>query len=185
MVSPDNGVESRGRNHKILPKFLNRLMGMKVPIQNALFAYFTSTLDAIITGEKRRGNYDFGIKDLGSRGEDVTLDIVNTYNVAHATGSASIKVTTVKADRGLAWEEVQKKLFEKTDRHSGVYRSLKSECVSLIIHVIGNTYQEYRPNLGQTSTHTLAEIHTKFSKLGLPQAEKDWRYQHEFALAVR
>ena len=47
-----------------ISKFLNRLLGLEVSLQNALFQYFTSTLDAVIQQAKRNGRYDEGI--LGS-----------------------------------------------------------------------------------------------------------------------
>lgn len=42
-------------------KFLNRLLGMKVEIQNALFQYFMDTMDSVIARAKRLGNFDSGI----------------------------------------------------------------------------------------------------------------------------
>ena len=36
-----------------ISKFLNRILGMRVKHQNALFDYFTNTLDAVIMEEKK------------------------------------------------------------------------------------------------------------------------------------
>ena len=44
-----------------ISKFLNRLLGLEVSLQNALFQYFTNTLEAVILQAKRNGRYDEGI----------------------------------------------------------------------------------------------------------------------------
>ena len=44
-----------------ISKFLNRLLGLEVSLQNALFQYFTNTLEAVIQQAKRNGRYDEGI----------------------------------------------------------------------------------------------------------------------------
>lgn len=42
-------------------KFLNRILGMEVHQQNALFQYFADTLGAVIQEAKKNGRYDMGI----------------------------------------------------------------------------------------------------------------------------
>lgn len=42
-------------------KFLNRILGMEVHQQNALFQYFSDTLNAVIQNAKKNGRYDMGI----------------------------------------------------------------------------------------------------------------------------
>lgn len=42
-------------------KFLNRILGMAVQQQNALFQYFSDTLAAVIQEAKKNGRYDMGI----------------------------------------------------------------------------------------------------------------------------
>ena len=42
-------------------KFLNRILGLEVELQNALFRYFNDTMDAVIKQAKRSGRYDSGI----------------------------------------------------------------------------------------------------------------------------
>ena len=44
-----------------ISKFLNRLLGVQVAVQNALFQYFTDTLAAICLQAKRNGRWDMGI----------------------------------------------------------------------------------------------------------------------------
>ena len=44
-----------------ISKFLNRILGMEVALQNDLFKYFSDTLTAIILDAKRSGRWDMGI----------------------------------------------------------------------------------------------------------------------------
>ena len=56
-----------------MPRFLNRLLGLPVELQNTVFSYFSDTLHAIIVEAKRCGKYDGGIMDFGASGEHVEL----------------------------------------------------------------------------------------------------------------
>lgn len=44
-----------------MSRFLNRILGIKVELQNRLFAYFMKTLSVVIQQEKRNGHWDEGI----------------------------------------------------------------------------------------------------------------------------
>lgn len=44
-----------------MPRFLNRILGLRVDLQNQLFDYFTETLDEAIYKAKKAGQYDLGI----------------------------------------------------------------------------------------------------------------------------
>lgn len=55
------GVLSLDKDYNNISKFLNRILGMPVELQNRLFKYFTDTLAAIITQAKKMGRFDLGI----------------------------------------------------------------------------------------------------------------------------
>lgn len=44
-----------------ITKFLNRILGLEVHKQNALFQYFSETFDHLIEMDKKEGKYDMGI----------------------------------------------------------------------------------------------------------------------------
>jgi len=44
-----------------MSKFLNRILGIEVELQNKLFRFFTDTLTTVILEQKRRGAWDMGI----------------------------------------------------------------------------------------------------------------------------
>lgn len=49
------------KDYNNIGKFLNRILGMEVQQQNALFQYFSDTLAAVIQEAKKNGRYDMGI----------------------------------------------------------------------------------------------------------------------------
>lgn len=55
------GVLSLDKDYNNISKFLNRILGMPVELQNRLFKYFTDTLAAIIGQAKKMGRFDLGI----------------------------------------------------------------------------------------------------------------------------
>ena len=52
------------KDYNNISKFLNRLLGIKVKVQNALFDYFNETLSAVILQAKRNGRWDVGIQGI-------------------------------------------------------------------------------------------------------------------------
>lgn len=55
------GVLSLDKDYNNISKFLNRILGMPVDLQNRLFKYFTDTLEANIGQAKKQGRFDLGI----------------------------------------------------------------------------------------------------------------------------
>lgn len=49
-----------------MTRFLNRILGLPVGLQNKLFNYFTDTLGALIQQAKRMGKWDNGILGMSS-----------------------------------------------------------------------------------------------------------------------
>lgn len=49
------------KEYNNISKFLNRILGMPVELQNRLFKYFTDTLEATINQAKKLGRFDLGI----------------------------------------------------------------------------------------------------------------------------
>ncbi|XP_047426383.1 protein strawberry notch homolog 1 isoform X3 [Mugil cephalus] len=60
-VEDRSGTLSLDKDYNNIGKFLNRILGMEVQQQNALFQYFSDTLAAVIQEAKKNGRYDMGI----------------------------------------------------------------------------------------------------------------------------
>merc|ERR550539_1540716 len=107
------GMLQLDKGHNDMSKFLNRILGMKVERQNALFKYFADTLNAIINQAKRTGKYDQGILDVGLTDEDM-VELVKTHTFVrkHATGKAKIELHVLTVERGISWEGAKDKWQE-------------------------------------------------------------------------
>ena len=86
------------KDYTKISKFLNRILGMPVDLQNRLFQYFTDTLSAIVIQAKKSGRYDMGILDLGSGQDDVRR--TKLYTFTDPTGTEKIQLHTFKVERG-------------------------------------------------------------------------------------
>jgi hypothetical protein len=49
------------KDYNSINKFLNRLLGCPVELQNAIFTFFSDVLAAVILEAKRTGKWDMGI----------------------------------------------------------------------------------------------------------------------------
>lgn len=65
------GVLSLDKDYNNISKFLNRILGMPVELQNRLFKYFTDTLNATISAAKKTGRFDLGIL-----GKEIFIDFI-------------------------------------------------------------------------------------------------------------
>lgn len=77
-----------------ISRFLNRILGIEVELQNRLFAYFTKTLSAVVQQAKRNGRWDEGIL-----GKTNTLDCIPnlcTYLGRSQTVNKTIPNTTLQ-----------------------------------------------------------------------------------------
>jgi C-terminal domain on Strawberry notch homologue len=78
------GVLSLDKDYNNISKFLNRILGMPVDLQNRLFKYFTDTQAAIVGQAKKSGRYHMGILDLGTGQDDVKRKKLYTFTTRHA-----------------------------------------------------------------------------------------------------
>ena len=44
-----------------MSRFLNRILGIRVQMQNSLFRFFSDVLNAVIVDARRSGSWDLGI----------------------------------------------------------------------------------------------------------------------------
>jgi len=113
------GVLSLDKDYNSISKFLNRILGMPVELQNRLFKYFTDTLAAIISKEKKMGRFDMGILDLGAGGENVKIIKHIRFLRKHSTGVAPIELQTVHVERGMNWQDaIDKYVFHLSSSYS-------------------------------------------------------------------
>ncbi|KAK3919054.1 Protein strawberry notch [Frankliniella fusca] len=191
------GILMLDKDYNNMSKFLNRILGMPVDLQNRLFKYFTDTLQAIISDAKKTGRFDLGILDLGASGENVKRIKAYTFQRKHATGTAATQLHIVHVERGMSWSEVTEKYQELVGAKEGFYLSLQirnsKQTAILAVAVESNPnnkkkgtkekdtlYAVYRPNTGlQLKQETLGELEKKYKKVSKDEAEPHWTQQYD------
>ena len=115
---------SPDKDYTNINKFLNRLLGCPVNLQNAIFSYFSDVLAAVILDAKRTGKWDMGILDLGGNNGSyeyvfktktkyycLNNKLICNYNNASISVNNSseemrrVELHTVIVERGLTWEK--------------------------------------------------------------------------------
>ena len=66
LTKDERGLLTLEKEATSISRFLNRILGLSVRLQNKLFAYFSDTLGQIIQQARRMGRWDGGILGLGS-----------------------------------------------------------------------------------------------------------------------
>ena len=188
------GVLSLDKDYSNISKFLNRILGMPVDLQNRLFKYFTDTLHAIINQAKRTGRFDMGILDLGASGETVRRVRLYRFLRKHATGIAPTELHVVQVERGMSWTEATARWAELSGTREGFYLShqvrngKQTAVLTVAVKTVGKKnpetknyqlYMLYRPNTGlQLRQETLAELEKKYKKVSPELAKPHWIQQY-------
>uniref|UniRef100_A0A2K5IRW5 Strawberry notch homolog 1 n=1 Tax=Colobus angolensis palliatus TaxID=336983 RepID=A0A2K5IRW5_COLAP len=124
-VEDRSGILTLDKDYNNIGKFLNRILGMEVHQQNALFQYFADTLTAVVQNAKKNGRYDMGILDLGSGDEKVRKSDVKKFLTPGYSTSGHVELYTISVERGMSWEEATKIWAELTGPDDGFYLSLQ------------------------------------------------------------
>lgn len=191
-------ILSLDKDYNNMSKFLNRILGMEVDLQNRLFKYFSDTHNAIITQAKRAGRFDLGILDLGTAGDQVKRLKCDNFLIRHATGTAKLELHTVTVERGMTWTQALDIWTELVGSDEGFYVSLqpRNGKLTVVLAVSSATasrkkdkkergekmYSVYRPNTGlQLRQESLSEIKKKYKKVIPDEAQPHWQEQFDSA----
>uniref|UniRef100_A0A3Q3LEL0 Protein strawberry notch homolog 1 n=1 Tax=Mastacembelus armatus TaxID=205130 RepID=A0A3Q3LEL0_9TELE len=182
-VEDRSGALSLDKDYNNIGKFLNRILGMEVQQQNALFQYFSDTLAAVIQEAKKNGRYDMGILDLGSGDEKVKKVDCRRFLTPGYTTSGHVELYTVGVERGMSWEEATHAWAEQNGPDDGFYVQMRNNKKTAILVKEVNTKKRlflvYRPNTGrQLKLETYADIKKKFKKVLSEDAKQHWTDQY-------
>ncbi|XP_032457238.1 protein strawberry notch isoform X2 [Nasonia vitripennis] len=188
---------SLDKDYNNISKFLNRILGMPVELQNRLFKYFTDTLHAIIGQAKKNGRFDMGILDLGTSGERISRVRLFRFLRKHATGIAPTELHVVQVERGIHWSEAIERCNSLTGSKEGFYLShqvrngKQTAILAVAIESDGRNKQQkneskknqlfmlYRPNTGlQLRQETLDELERKYKKVSSEEVKFHWILQY-------
>ncbi|KAG2471348.1 SBNO1 protein, partial [Polypterus senegalus] len=182
-VEDRSGILSLDKDYNHIGRFLNRILGMEVQQQNALFQYFSDTLNAVIQNAKKNGRYDMGILDLGSGDEKVKKSDVKKFLTPGYSTSGHVELYTVSVERGMSWEDAMKVWAEQSGTDDGFYLQIRNNKKTAIIVKEVNTKKRlflvYRPNTGkQLKMETYADIRKKCKKVLSDDAKQHWMDQY-------
>ncbi|CAG05292.1 unnamed protein product, partial [Tetraodon nigroviridis] len=188
-VEDMSGILTLDKDYNNIGKFLNRILGMEVHQQNALFQYFSDTLAAVIQEAKRNGRYDMGILDLGSGDEKVKKLDCRKFLTPGYTTSGHVELHTVSVERGMSWEEATHIWADQNGPDDGFYVQMRNNKKTAILVKEVNTSKRlflvYRPNTGrQHKLETYADIKKRFKKVLSEDAKQHWTDQYKSSAQI-
>ncbi|KAL0965763.1 hypothetical protein UPYG_G00285410 [Umbra pygmaea] len=188
-VEDRSGVLSLDKDYNNMGKFLNRILGMAVQEQNALFQYFSDTLAAVIQNAKKNGRYDMGILDLGSGDEKVKKIDAKKFLTPGYSTSGHVELYTVSVERGMSWEEATHAWAEQSGPDDGFYVQMRNNKKTAILVQEVNSKKRlflvYRPNTGkQLKLEAYADIKKKCKKVLSDDAKQHWIDQYKASAEI-
>ncbi|KAF3829670.1 hypothetical protein GH733_003934 [Mirounga leonina] len=153
-----------------ITKFLNRILGLEVHKQNALFQYFSDTFDHLIEMDKKEGKYDMGILDLAPGIDEIYEESQQVFLAPGHPQDGQVVFYKISVDRGLKWDEAYARSLELTGTNDGFYLSLKVRGNKLSCLLAeqnrGKHFTVYKPNVGrQSQLETFDSLCRKFRRV--------------------
>ncbi|KAH7638141.1 strawberry notch-like protein [Dermatophagoides farinae] len=198
-IDRKTGAITLDKDYANINKFLNRILGLEVELQNSLFRYFNDTMDAVIKGAKRSGRYDSGIIDLSNEVGNVRkLDLEN-FILKSSSRAVKIQLHTVSVDRGISFERadnLRKQAFDEETYFKdeiGYYVSNSTYQIRKTIFLaipeenpqknkdMKQIFRIYKPSLGlQAKYETKNTLKERGQKLNdMEQVAKLWNEHYE------
>ncbi|CAJ0599514.1 unnamed protein product [Cylicocyclus nassatus] len=194
LAKQPNNTYTIEREAATISKFLNRILGIPVHAQNALFQYFTSIVAELIAQAKLDGTYDMGIMDLGTGGDQVRKLETRVFVGRAEKGGFRVEMQKIGVERGLSWDEAYALYKEHNSDEDGFYVSNNANGgrqVAVLVYGIGKRrfdngarlYAVTRPSIGRSpKLITMAEISKRFIKVLPDDAKKLWEDQYAGAI---
>ncbi|XP_072310428.1 protein strawberry notch homolog 1 [Eucyclogobius newberryi] len=184
-----SGGLSLDKDYNNIGKFLNRILGMAVQQQNALFQYFSDTLAAVIQEAKKNGRYDMGILDLGSGDEKVKKVESKKFLTPGYTTSGHVELFTVSVERGMSWEDATHAWAEQSGPDDGFYvQTRNNKKTAILVKEVNpkkRLFLVHRPNTGrQLKLESYVEIKKKFKKVLSDEAKEHWTDQYKSSAQI-
>uniref|UniRef100_A0AAQ5YP78 Protein strawberry notch homolog 1 n=1 Tax=Amphiprion ocellaris TaxID=80972 RepID=A0AAQ5YP78_AMPOC len=171
-VEDRSGALSLDKDYNNMGKFLNRILGMEVQQQNALFQYFSDT----------------GKPETLSNNKVKKVDCRKFLTPGYTT-SGHVELYTVSVERGMSWEEATHAWAEQNGSDDGFYVQMRNNKKTAILVKEVNTKKRlflvYRPNTGrQLKLETYTDIKKKFKKVLSEDAKQHWTDQYQSSAKI-
>lgn len=185
---PDSGLYTLEKDYYSISKFLNRLLGIQVELQNAIFKYFSDTLEEVVREAKRLGRYEVGIIDLTCDTAKIDTKNVQTFFYKHPTGVSKIELFEVAVERGLDWDSAVRIAAGSRNADEGFYLTnseSEKKATGVFLAVSDSSsktfsrqvFRIYKPNTGlQSKTETASNLKEESNKkVSKDEAEEIWK----------
>ncbi|CEF63666.1 Protein strawberry notch homolog 2 [Strongyloides ratti] len=182
------GQYSVERDGNSIAKFLNRLLGLPVHAQNALFEYFTLILEELIRQAKYDGTYDMGIMDIGTGENKVQRLETRIFTGKLNYNTFRVEMHKIGVERGMSWEEALSVRKVHTNENDGFYISplgaLGKQQIVLLCEIGGKKGYENdehlfsitKPQSGRIhKLERFSELTKRFKKISNDEAEVIWK----------
>lgn len=183
---------SRDKDSGQISKFLNRMLGLRVHIQSALFRYFSDTLEELTRRAKRDNRLDLGIMDLGTSGQNMEIAWTKSFDTWFLSDKTQVHLHKVTAERGLTWAAAMEIYTQHDGVNDGFYLPVGANSMRVIIPILAvyvksrptarlsggkaetKYYRIYRPNTGmQSRPMELEKLLERYSRVSNPSDCQD------------
>ncbi|KAG5446071.1 Protein strawberry notch 1 [Clonorchis sinensis] len=182
---------TRDKDSGQMSKFLNRILGLRVHIQNGLFRYFSDTLEELVRRAKRDNQLDLGIMDLGTSGQNLEIVWTKSFDTWFLSESTQVHLHKVTAERGLSWAQAMEIYTQHDGTHDGFYLPSNPASSKIVIPILAvyvksrasarssgkadtKYYRIYRPNTGmQGRLLELDKLLERYSRIPNPSDCQD------------
>lgn len=168
-----------GDRHNI-NKFLNRLLGLPVAMQNSLFAFFSAVFRWVVVSAKSQGQVDSGVAVI--EGEAVHISSEPEIVFRDPRSSAASLIHAIRVDTGLSWrsacEHLRLALLNPSTKPTqlggttGFWRQARSNRIVLAVE-LPTTHTDRRHRVHRVLRPTL---HTSAKPQYVPAAKLRQRY---------
>ena len=206
LAPKDRPIELKDSEKGNVARFLNRLLGLPLDEQKALFAYFSDTFEATVAQAKSRGNWDEGLVALKAESIKLVDGFPSRIHTCHISG-AETHVVKLQLDRGIPFSSALKRLHD-----------FKAECEAAAPGA-GRTYTEKngfwlssnparnhpegkpfivvateiwagtgrrqfrvaKPNIGNVYSHWIDDLEDNYRRCSEAEAKAVWDWWYEYA----
>lgn len=173
----------------MVKRFFNRILGLEIGWQNALFQFFYTLFDKLVVIAKKSGTLDEGIMDI--KAASIRLKAQEVVNTDRTTGAVTTHYTLV-LDKGLEWRTALQIAQANDSDVNGFYMQRRSHHVILATRIANSNIRtnqdsssvdyggEYYYRI-QTTTNGRANtkmresiLFEKYAKISKPEAQEAW-----------
>uniref|UniRef100_A0A0R3RFZ8 AAA_34 domain-containing protein n=1 Tax=Elaeophora elaphi TaxID=1147741 RepID=A0A0R3RFZ8_9BILA len=187
LLSLDNGVYTIEKESATIPKFLNRLLGLPVHAQNALFQYFSDIVAELVAQAKHDGTYDMGIMDLGMGGDEARKLETRIFMGHYESGFFRVEIHKIGVERGVSWEDAYAIWKDHHEDQDGFYLASvgnNGKKTAALVYGIGKKRLDTgarlfcitRPSTGRSAKlETIDELTKRFHLATPEETEQVWK----------